>query len=422
MKKARWFITLVAIIGLALTVSQAVYAEESTSGEKTAGSEQLKIGGYLKLNTGYRLVEPDQAGNDLDSFTTFRLKLSSQVVPDVRAFVSFNVQGLDSFAEGINPSLQEGYLEIHGKNMDLRAGKQVVVWGTADSFNPTDNLNPKDYTTGSLEVEDQRVAIPALRLDYYLGRITLGGVWIPYFMPAKLPVIPGLPVLPNNLFHEPEKTLNNSEYALKASTSVQGVDLSASYFSGWDDWPTVHMTYSPLPAPTSVDYHRLQVAGADFSTAYDKFTFRGETAYFQTEDKDGKDPAIANPHVQYVLGADYAYNDDLSFLAQFSQDIKTQYDEAIDRERKRTSLAMVRTNYKFTEYVTGEITGVYSIDDKASLVNPELSYDLADATNLKAGAIIYTGKPDPAAGSVYKENFGNLDKEDRLYVQLKYSF
>src|SRR5262249_37423254 len=40
------------------------------------------------------------------------------------------------------------YIDIYqiGRGLDLRIGRQVVVWGTADKFNPTNNLNSLDFS------------------------------------------------------------------------------------------------------------------------------------------------------------------------------------------------------------------------------------------------------------------------------------
>jgi hypothetical protein len=33
--------------------------------------------------------------------------------------------------------------------VEVTVGKQIYAWGTADAFNPTDNVNPYDYSTSS---------------------------------------------------------------------------------------------------------------------------------------------------------------------------------------------------------------------------------------------------------------------------------
>ena len=70
--------------------------------------------------------------------------------------------------------------------LDLRVGRQIVQWGAADMFNPTNNLN-------SLNLEDplkfgEVRANQMIRLDWGIGdNFIFTGVWVPVFEPALLP-------------------------------------------------------------------------------------------------------------------------------------------------------------------------------------------------------------------------------------------
>ncbi len=46
----------------------------------------------------------------------------------------------DDKSYGFSKKLQEGYLNFSVGNMDFRVGRQIIAWGRADRFNPTDNL------------------------------------------------------------------------------------------------------------------------------------------------------------------------------------------------------------------------------------------------------------------------------------------
>ena len=120
----------------------------------------------------------------------------------------------------------------------------------------------------------------------------------------------------------PARELGNSEAALKLTRSAKGVDFSFSYFHGWDDLPTIHASIVPTAIPGVVDvtltpiHHRLDVLGADFAATRGKFGFRGEAAWFLTEDRARTDPEIKNPYYQLVMGMDYTPGEKLYFGAQ----------------------------------------------------------------------------------------------------------
>src|SRR5207245_1489843 len=58
------------------------------------------------------------------------------------------------------------YVDIYRllPKLDLRIGRQVVVWGTGDKFNPTNNLNSLDLSDALLF--GRALANQMIRLDY----------------------------------------------------------------------------------------------------------------------------------------------------------------------------------------------------------------------------------------------------------------
>jgi len=90
-----------------------------------------------------------------------------------------------------NIEIREAYIQKFDfliKKLDLKIGRQRIVWGTADKLNPTDNLNPFDMED-VLDFGRHR-ASDAVNLNYYLSNdFSLQGVYIPFFQPANLPLV-----------------------------------------------------------------------------------------------------------------------------------------------------------------------------------------------------------------------------------------
>ena len=66
--------------------------------------------------------------------------------------------------------IREAYLDVYGfmwDNVDLRIGKQRIAWGKADRLNPTDNLNPYDFS--DLFLMGEKTPSNALKVSAYLG-------------------------------------------------------------------------------------------------------------------------------------------------------------------------------------------------------------------------------------------------------------
>lgn len=62
-------------------------------------------------------------------------------------------------------------------NFYLKVGQQIVVWGEAENLRITDLVNTEDrFTFGQQDLEDIRLPVPALRLNYSFSDLLLDGV------------------------------------------------------------------------------------------------------------------------------------------------------------------------------------------------------------------------------------------------------
>lgn len=142
---------------------------------------------------GYRF---EMNRNDLD--LRFKVEPSERVKGVVETrfrFFGFNnasdIPSLSDRAK-VDPfdvRLEEAYLEVHGllwDKLDLKAGRMIQNWGAADMFNPTDNLNSRDFSDPldySAKVPNQMIEIDLYPTDW----LQLTAVWVPLFKPSMLP-------------------------------------------------------------------------------------------------------------------------------------------------------------------------------------------------------------------------------------------
>lgn len=227
--------------------------------------------------------------------------------------------------------------------LDLRVGRQIVNWGAADMFNPTNNLN-------ALDLEDplkfgEAIANQMIRLDWMPGdNFIITGVWVPLFQPAMLPqssllalgdpasefpfVSPRIRRGAENVrtlwlrnedmyeIHQPQVhaempafSLANSQFGLRALWTAGLFDMSLSYYQGID----------PMPVPK---------ASISDTTPSESFAPNGTPKIgVQTEVK------LVYPHKK-VLGFDLAgqlpFLDDVGFWFEgaffFPEEITMQFD------------------------------------------------------------------------------------------------
>jgi len=85
--------------------------------------------------------------------------------------------------------LREAYIDYFGESLNLRIGKQQVVWGTADGIRLLDIVNPSDFRDFyQSSMEDLRVTLWMAKAELALDhQTTLQGIWIPDIRANQFP-------------------------------------------------------------------------------------------------------------------------------------------------------------------------------------------------------------------------------------------
>jgi hypothetical protein len=169
-------------------------------------TDKLQFSGYLSGDIRYQLDDWRGAPGDSQRFEMNRndLDLKLKVEPDVKVqgvvetrlrFYGFNHAGdIPSLSDRsrVDPfdvRLEEAYLYVKGliwDKLDLKVGRMVQNWGSADMFNPTDNLSARDFSDPldyTAKVPNQMIEIDLYPTDW----LQITAVWVPLFKPSMLP-------------------------------------------------------------------------------------------------------------------------------------------------------------------------------------------------------------------------------------------
>jgi hypothetical protein len=327
--------------------------------------------------------------------------------------------------------LREAYLDLRLGAVDLRVGQQIVAWGRADRINPTDNVTPRDFTLLVPEDDDQRLGGPAVKATYYLGTLSLTGLWLPGFEPHTLPL--ERPPAGSTL-RERVPRWPLGQWAIRIERTGEAFDWSLSYFDGFDLFPDLGLDrITPSGVDLRLRYHRIRVIGADAATTLGRYGLRGEAAYAFTEDARGTDPEVKNPFLFIVVGGDRTFLEDLNINLQYilrvvsrfrdpdeipdpvQRDVAVQQaalTNQIDRVQHGASLRISRTWWNQT--LEGELAGIVSFTRLDVMVRPKLTYAMTDRFKLTVGADVFSGP----RGSF----FGRLRDNTTAYAEIRYSF
>ncbi len=219
----------------------------------------------------------------------------------------------DTLHDRVDPYYLEAaaaYIDVYRivPHVDLRIGRQVVNWGTADKFNPTNNLNTLDLSDPLLF--GKALANNMVRIDYNpIADLVLTAVWVPIFRPAQLPrtaplavtepqrpapvqeadirdalgqlAVANPPTQVNVYTLQPETSLSNSQVGVRLGGRLWGQDLSLSYYHGRWGIPTpAWVTNGPGGVVNvGVIWPKMDVLGFDWAGSLEKL--RGLGYWFE---------------------------------------------------------------------------------------------------------------------------------------------
>jgi len=344
--------------------------------------------------------------------------------------------------------LQEAYAEFSTRLGEFRFGQQVIAWGATDGNNPTDNVSPYDFYYLFMPGSDRKVGTLNTSANLYLGPVNLEAVVTPVFQPNRLPFgeddFPIFEELPFDLDTipdvRPDRELENTEFGLRARLPLSRMDISLSYFRGFERMFTPVIDFATGNI-LGLEYNPIQVLGGDIVTFLKDWAVRAEGAYFLTEDKEGNDPLIRNPYLQYVLQLDRT-GENINLMVQYlgTAITKVDGDSVLDfrtmqwireAENERDNIppkmgmpfgaiaqnaVLATASYDFADgrySLQGQ--ALYEFDHDGYMVGGKLTVALEEAFDLELG-LTYLGGEEGSRLQTIGDVFSHV------YVGMKYSF
>ncbi len=293
----------------------------------------FKFGGLISADMRYRLAGEEVPGGTMTvpypsqqrllrygfsrNENTIKAQLTLTIADKVKAvadvdFVWYGYSDINdidanTLQERVDPyrlDAHAAYIDIYRllPKLDLRIGRQVVVWGSGDKFNPTNNLNTLDLSDPLLF--GRALANQMIKLDFNPYKdIIISAVWVPIFRPARLPrtaplaltqverpapvqedgIRTNLGVLASLMppdqvkvvAMQPEPSIQNSQFGLRISGRIPKIDMDASlsYYHGRFGIPSPSFTVNDTATRTVtalVMWPRMDVLGADIAGSIGK--------------------------------------------------------------------------------------------------------------------------------------------------------
>lgn len=439
----------------------------------------LQLNGYLKNETAYRYQEPRTITKIRNiAYLNAKYPYSSHLKFNFSAWayydLAYDLFDYDTIAarlqrESDQPlayivnlprekdspvaAVREFYMDASLGNLDMRLGKQFVVWGVLEGVRITDEINPIDFRELILpDLLDYRIPVWTAKFDYYRNEGSYEFLWIPDVQFHK-PAPPGsewelLQEVPGT--QRPKNwELDNSELGFKLNTRRWDTDLTFSYFYTWDDFPVVFRRVRLNEAETPVfmpTYTRISMYGSTFIKQLNEWILKGELAYVTDKyfaianvdrNHDGfldHNGELKRDHIRWGLGVDYNwYGFDIS--PSFVQWIILNYDNAIIQDEYDSSFNIfIRKEYPESSMIF-QLLGIYLINLDELYLKPKWIFRITDRFQIATGLDTFFGQKSKFGVAASSTAFGgvavtaqraqfigNFNNNDRLFVEFKYSF
>ncbi len=404
----------------------------------------------IRNRTGFRLDEP-------------RVFQMSRTLVDAKVILKFGGEWRLT-AEGrahYDPVYRLGYprkvwldprqfiIDGRIKGVGLSLGLQQIVWGQADGLRILDVINPLDYREFILEdFLDSRRPLWAVRADIPIEKGSLQLIWVPYFVPGRLPAGEdefglgpsfGLGLIISAIGRQlppdigftvrkadrPPYRVESSQLGGRYRRSLGRWDLTANYFYGWEDVPTPYLRGSevgPNPGRTQViigpRFDRKVIFGGTAATNFGPVVLRMEAGWSARKSAAVNTSPPRNGFEKFgqfssVVGLDYSPRSWLWMSGQYFLQFTSAPQRALLFPRyDHLASFLARTNF-FRDTLRPEIFVLTGLNQRQYMVRPRVTRTFGDHWSVGLGVDLLGGNPiNP---------FGYFRSRERVVAEVKWT-
>lgn len=313
-----------------------------------------------------------------------------------------------------------------GQSLDLKAGRQIMTWGTGDYLFLND-LFAKDWQAFFIGRDDEYLKAPqdALRLSGYFDLANIELAWTPSFEPDVYPRGERLSVfspMAGQLIGEQQAfvadTPDGDEWALRIYRNVASVEWALYGYDGYYKSPE---SLSQEGRPT---FSRLRALGASVRLPMGPGLFNAEVSHHDSrDDPQGVDPRTPNSQWRGLLGYEKELltrlTGSLQLYLEHTQDhaelLRNSSNPEWEAEQNRTLLTSRLTWRDARDRMTLSLFGFYSPSDEDGHLRPRLDYRFDDNLSLSTGFNLFFGDQSYSF-------FGQFEDNSNAFARVRYAF
>lgn len=395
-----------------------------------AAAADISLHGFLQGNYSADVSSSNPGGGNFKlAEERLQLKLDASKDP-FHLFIKAD-GWYDHISHEWDSELREGYLDFTSSHWDARIGRQVITWGLGDLVFIND-VFPKDYEAffSGRPLEYLKKGVDGAKIGVYPGFASFELIAIPFFTPNHFPdssrfwMFDPMPGITDRYKEKPAATLENTEIAFRAYRDIGGFDASVYYYRGFYRQPSMMPDNMMMPTKLTLFYPKLSVYGASLQGKALDGVMSLEAGYYDSrEDRQGTDPLIPNSQTRFLIGYQRQLWEDFTigvqYYAEYMHDYaayKQNLPSGFPQERRLHDLVSVRlTQFLLHQTLRLSWFSFWSPADNDYLLNPEIKYNFSDHIWAALGGMVFGG------GKSWTQ-FGQFDKNDNIYLQVRYEF
>jgi hypothetical protein len=388
----------------------------------------LEINGFLELRAGHRTRE-DPYEKDI-SVLEARLQAELFTCTD---WAEFKYKG-DVWADGVTEKgeydTREAWIFARPSDfLDLKVGRQVLTWGTGELVFLND-LFPKDWQSFFVGRDAEYLKGPsdAAKCSFFTELANFDVVYTPQFDPDRYVTgeyvsywneALGRPAGGDAMVSadKPDRWWRDDEIAVRIYKNIDNYEYAL--YGYWGFWKTP----AGQAASGAATFPALNVYGASARGQVGPGIGNIELAYYQsTDDESGRDPAVRNSEMRYLLG--YAQEIGRDFSASLQYYVEqildySRYKESLisshAKDRCRHVITLQLTKLLMSQNLELSLSAYLSPTDKDAYLRPLVDYKYTDHLALIAGSNIFIG-------DCRRTFFAQFKNNSNIYLAVRYSF
>jgi len=145
--------------------------------------------------------------------------------------------------------------------------------------------------------------------------------------------------------------------------------------------------------------------------------------YDSRDDEAGKNPAVANSEARFLIGYQRQLSEDFTLGVQYYAELMMDFDayeralpDNVAAKKKYRNIVTLRLT-RFLKHQTWMLSlfTFYSPAEQDYLLQPQIKYRVSDKFSTTLGANLFGGEKQTTF-------FGQFDRNDNLYLSLRYDF